>query len=77
MKEDSLEPSLQVKFVSEKLRRTINECDDIDMLKQIALELLELNQKKSAIANWASKRAAEAEHKAILSGNESNQELGS
>ncbi len=57
---DPIEPSLQLKFERERLRRTIKECNDINTLRAIAMELLELNQKKSAIADWATKRAAEA-----------------
>ena len=62
---DPIELSLQLKFEAEKLSRTIHECDDLKILRAIALELLELNQKKSAIAQWATKRAAEAEHTAF------------
>ena len=58
---DSIEPSLQIKLQTEKLSRTIKECDDISVLKQIALELLKLNQQKAAIAHWATKRALEAQ----------------
>ena len=63
---DCIEPSLQLKFATEKLSRKINECNDINILKGIALELLELNQKKSAIAILATKMAAEAEQRSSL-----------
>ena len=59
--DEPIEPSLQLKFENEKLIRTIENCTDIELLRQIAIELLELHQKKSAIALWATKRAAEAE----------------
>ncbi len=59
--EDPIEPSIQLRFETEKLSRTIQECRDINILRDIAMQLLELHQKKSAIAQWATKRAAEAE----------------
>ena len=58
---DSIEPSLQSKFHTEKLVRIIQECDDINLLREIALELLKINQQKTAIAHWATVKAAEAE----------------
>ena len=58
---DSIEPTLQIKFQVEKLARTIKECDDINLLKDIAFELLKLHQQKTAIAQWATNRALEAE----------------
>ncbi len=63
--QDPITPSLQVQFQTEKLSRTIQECDDIYLLRAIALELLQLHEKKSAIAQWATRRAAEAENQAI------------
>ncbi len=63
--DDPIEPSLQLRFETEKLRRTIQECTDINTLRAIAVELLELNKKKSAIAHWATRRAAEAEERSI------------
>ncbi len=63
--QDPLTPSLQVQFQTEKLSRKIQECDDIYVLRAIALELLQLYEKKSAIAQWETRRAAEAENKAI------------
>ena len=64
--EDPIEPSLQIKFQTEKLSRTIQQCSDIDILKDIAMQLLILNMKKTAIADWATKRAAEAEYSKII-----------
>ncbi len=61
----SIEPSLQLKFETEKLGRTIQECNDLSTLKAIAMELLELHQKKSAIAKWATRMAAEAEERTL------------
>ncbi len=63
--QDPIQPSLQLKLRTEKLARTIRDCNDIDIVKDIAMELLELHQKKSAIAQWATKRAAEAEQRII------------
>ena len=59
--QDPIELSLQIKFQSEKLLRVIKQCDDIDDLREIAIELVKLNEKKTAIADWATKRALEAE----------------
>ncbi len=61
--DDPIEPTLHLRFQAEKLSRTIYECNDIEILREIAIELLELHQKKSAIANWATKRAVEAEQR--------------
>ena len=65
--QEPIEPSLHQKFQSEKLFRTIKECDDLDILRGIALELLNLHQQKSAIAHWATKRAAKAEQNIMIS----------
>ena len=58
-----MKPSLQIQFQTEKLSRSIQECEDIEILRAIAIELLQLHQKKSAIAQWATERAAEAENR--------------
>ena len=63
--QDPIEPSLQLRFQTERLSRTIEECSDIETLREIAMELLKLHQNKSAVAQWATKRAAEAEVRAI------------
>ncbi|AAP99115.1 MULTISPECIES: hypothetical protein [Prochlorococcus] len=60
---ESIELSLQYQFQAEKLRRTIQECNDIDLLKRISIQLLELNKKKTSIAQIASKMAFEAEQR--------------
>ncbi len=62
---EPIEPTLELKFESERITRLIEECNDINTLRQIAIELVNLHQKKSAIALWATKRAAEAEIKGI------------
>ncbi len=59
--EDPIEPSVPLQLQTEKLKRTIENCQDLDLLKEIAKELLKLHQNKSAIAQWATKRAAEGE----------------
>ena len=64
--QDPIEPNVQLQFQTEQLSRTIQNCNDIDVLRQIAMELLQLHQKKSAIAQWATKRAAEAEFRKIV-----------
>ncbi len=74
---DPIEPSLHSRFENEKLQRTIQECNDINILKQIALELLNLNQKQTAIAEWATRRAAEAETKITCSKEDFNQGFNS
>ena len=65
--QDPIEPSLQSQLNTEKIGRTISSCQDIEILRQIAFELLQLNQKKSAMAQWATRRAAEAECRALYS----------
>ncbi len=62
---EPIEPTLQSKFETEKISRLIQDCQDIDILRAIAMELLKLNQQKSAIANWATRRAAHAEQRSI------------
>ena len=56
----------KIDFHLEKLRRTIKACNDIDLLREISLELLKLHHSKSVIADWATKRAAEAESRALV-----------
>ena len=68
LNDDPIELSLHSKFASEKLRRTIQECSDLETLRQIAEQLLDLHDKKSAIAIWASRRAAEAEKTSLRRG---------
>ncbi len=70
--DEPIEPTLQLKFQTEKYTRTIQECNDINTLREIAMELLKLHQKKSAIAYWATKRAAEAEIRDISQNNRLN-----
>ncbi len=55
--EEPIEITLHQKFRREKLRRFINECDDISVLKEIAFELLTLNQQKTTIAEWSTRIA--------------------
>ena len=59
--DDPIEPSFNSQLETERISRTIRECTDIKMLREIAIELLKLHQKKAAIAQWATRRAAEAE----------------
>ena len=63
--DEPIKPSLQLRLETEKLTRTIQDCEDIALLRAIAMELLELHQKKSAMAAWATRRAAEAEERAL------------
>ena len=62
---EPIKPTINSEFEKEKLTRIIQECNDIKTLKGIAIELLELHHKKSAIVIWATKRAAEAEERAM------------
>ncbi len=62
--EDPIELNIQQQFHAEKLSRTIKECSDIETLRSIAIELLKLQTTKSAVAQWATKRALEAELRA-------------
>ena len=64
--EKPIEPSAEIQFQTEKLTRTIQECNDIETLREIAIELLQLHEKKSAIAQWATIRGAEAECRALI-----------
>ncbi len=61
MTEDSISIGLESKFEVETFSRTIQECNDIQTLRDIAIELFKMNQQKTAIAKWATKKAAEAE----------------
>ncbi len=61
MTEDSISIGLESKFEVETFSRTIQECNDIQTLRDIAIELLKMHQQKTAIAKWATKKAAEAE----------------
>ena len=63
--QEPIEPSFNSRFQSENLIRTIKSCNDIPTLKAIAINLLELHEKKSAIASWITKRALEAEGRAM------------
>ena len=63
--DEPIELKLHSRLESEKLLRTILKCNDIDILRQIAIELLKLQDKKTAIAYWATRRAAEAEVRGI------------
>ena len=70
--DDVIEPTTQSKFQTEMLFRLVKECDDIEMLRDIALQLVDLHQKKSAIANWATKQAAKAEIKSFSNNKKMN-----
>ena len=59
--EEPIEITLEQKLKAERLRRVIDECDDILVIKQIAIELLHINQQKTAIADWSTKKAIQAE----------------
>tara|TARA_Y100001968_G_scaffold41529_1_gene31632 strand:- start:89 stop:319 length:231 start_codon:yes stop_codon:yes gene_type:complete len=58
--QDLIETSLQIKFQTEKLSRTIKDCDDINTVKQIAMELLKLNEQKIAVIEWLNKQTGKA-----------------
>ena len=47
--DESLELSLSFQLHIEKVHRTIKGCQDIDLLREIAFELLNLNKKKITI----------------------------
>jgi len=59
--DERIQPSLQLQFKTEQISRTIKECNDINLLKEIAMELLKLNLTKTAVADWATKRALQAD----------------
>ncbi len=58
---EPIQITLQQEFHSERLIRIIKECDDLAILREIALQLVNLNQKNTAIAKWSAKRAMKAE----------------
>ncbi len=62
--QEPIEPSFQSKFHKEQLIRSIQKCNDLEILRGMAMELIELSQKNSAIAKWATQRAVEAETRA-------------
>ncbi len=64
--EKPIKPSPEIQFQTEKLSRTIQECSNIETLRNIAMELLRLHEKKSAIAHWATIKGAEAECRALI-----------
>ncbi len=63
--QEPIEPSFQSKFHKEQLARSVLSCNDLEILRGIAMQLIELNHKTNAIAQWATKRALEAENRAI------------
>ena len=64
-----------MQFQTEKLRRTIQECQDVDTLRGIAMQLLQLHEKKSAIAEWATKKGVDAECRALVAEMGNNNKL--
>ncbi len=60
-RKEKIEISLQHKFKFEQLKRVIEQCDDIEVLREIAIELLSINQQKTAIVSWTSKKALKAD----------------
>ena len=61
-----MQNNIQLQFQLEKLKRTIEGCKEIDLLRELSLEILNLHRSKSAIASWAAKRAADAEKRALI-----------
>lgn len=59
--QEPIAATLHQKFLKEKLIRVIEECDDIEVLRQISIQLLNLSFQKTAIADWATKLAWEAD----------------
>ncbi|KGG13328.1 MULTISPECIES: hypothetical protein [Prochlorococcus] len=58
---ESIDLNLQQKFQTEQLIRIIYACEDVGMLRDIAVELVKLNQKKTAIANFSARMACKTE----------------
>ena len=69
--QEPIKTTLQQEFQAEKLTRIIQECDDLSLLKQIAIELLNLNKQKTAIAQWTAKKALQAEKDILNTKNKS------
>ena len=59
--DDLLESSLHSQFQDEKINRLIIECTDIEILRNVAIELLKLHKQKRAIAQLLTKIAPEAD----------------
>ncbi len=55
--------SLQYEFEIETMIRTIQDCNDINLLREIAIQLLELNKQKTAIAEISSQIIFDLHHK--------------
>ncbi len=59
---DPVKQSLEVSFESEKFVRLINDCTDLDELRQIALLLVQQLAQQKAARAWMATRASQSEN---------------
>ena len=58
---DSVERPLEHSFEAEKLTRLINECRDLEQLRELALALVQQVAQQKAASAWRASRATESE----------------
>ena len=59
---DPVERPLEQSFEVEKLTRLINECRDLDQLREMALALVQQVAQQKAASVWMANRATESEN---------------
>lgn len=59
---DPLERGLEQSFETEKWGRFIQECDDLETLRETALSLLQQLAQLKAASSWMASRASESEN---------------
>ena len=59
---DPIKQSLETSFETEKLVRLINDCRDVDELRQIALLLVQQLAQHKAARAWIATRASQSEN---------------
>ena len=59
---DPIEQSLETSFESEKLVRLINDCKDLDELREMALLLVQQLAQHKAARAWIATRASQSEN---------------
>ena len=59
---DPVERPLEHSFEAEKLTRLINECRDLEQLREMALALVQQVAQQKAASAWMASRASESEN---------------
>ena len=59
---DPVERGLEQSFEAERWRRFINDCDDIEQLRDMALALVQQLAQQKAASAWMATRASESEN---------------